>query len=157
MSPPSSWYSNSAHPRDTLRILAAALGGTGVMFGAMGAHAVKDRLAARKTLPMWQTASTYQILHAVAILGLAAMCLNSTTTETKTTNEKTINNNNNNKKTPDKNDVFLRAGKLMALGTTLFSGSIYCLALNIGPKMILGPATPIGGLIMIGGWIVTGL
>lgn len=50
------------------------------------------------------------------------------------------------------------AGQLLSLGTILFSGSIYCLALNIGPpRALLGPTTPVGGLFMIGGWIVVGL
>jgi uncharacterized membrane protein YgdD (TMEM256/DUF423 family) len=49
------------------------------------------------------------------------------------------------------------AGKLLTMGTMMFCGSIYCLSLDIGPKAILGPTTPLGGLLMIGGWIVAGL
>ena len=47
--------------------------------------------------------------------------------------------------------------KFMFLGTTLFSGSIYLLTLDIGPKRLLGPSTPVGGLMMIGGWAMVGM
>jgi uncharacterized membrane protein YgdD (TMEM256/DUF423 family) len=45
----------------------------------------------------------------------------------------------------------------MALGTLLFSGSIYFLTLDIGPRKILGPITPLGGLLLIGGWTMVGI
>jgi uncharacterized membrane protein YgdD (TMEM256/DUF423 family) len=38
------------------------------------------------------------------------------------------------------------------VGTLLFSGSIYLLSLGIGPRRLLGPVTPIGGLLLILGW-----
>ena len=44
----------------------------------------------------------------------------------------------------------------MALGTVLFSGSIYLLTLDIGPKKILGPITPVGGLLLMSGWVMIG-
>lgn len=40
---------------------------------------------------------------------------------------------------------------LLALGTLLFSGSLYGMALT-GARW-LGPVTPIGGLLMIAGWL----
>ena len=120
---------NDEEPEKLLRRIASALGATGVAMGAFGAHALKDTLTERGTAAMWQTATIYQLFHAVAILALA----------TSTTPKK-----------------HLRAGKLMGVGNLLFSGSIYGLALGVGPKMILGPTTPIGGLFMIGGWVVVG-
>lgn len=45
----------------------------------------------------------------------------------------------------------------MALGTAMFSGSIYLLCLDIGPKPIWGPMTPIGGSLMIAGWVMVGM
>jgi uncharacterized membrane protein YgdD (TMEM256/DUF423 family) len=134
---------------------AAALGASGVGLGAIGAHAFKKTLTERGMLANWQTATMvskdtkklrikskfkstypsipsmikkYQLVHAVALLGFAA---------------------NSDKISPV-------AGKLLALGTTMFSGSIFCLSLNIGPKPLLGPTTPLGGLLMIGGWVVAG-
>eukprot|EP00808_Paulinella_micropora_P010505 g39608.t1 len=43
------------------------------------------------------------------------------------------------------------ACKYMAAGAGLFSGSLYGIVLG-GPK-ILGPVTPMGGLLMIAGWV----
>jgi uncharacterized membrane protein YgdD (TMEM256/DUF423 family) len=134
----------------------------------MGAHALKSTLEARKATAMWQTASSYQLFHAVAVLGLAAMCntnkLGGTDAfSTMNTNKKDDDNirssstdsgSNNNKNNSSK---IVLAAKMMAVGTMMFSGSIYCLALNVGPKKVLGPTTPLGGLILIGGWIVAGL
>ena len=45
----------------------------------------------------------------------------------------------------------------MAVGTAMFSGSIYCLTLDIGPKKIFGPMTPVGGLFLIAGWALVGM
>jgi len=47
-----------------------------------------------------------------------------------------------------------RAGQCMAVGNMLFSGSIYCLCLEVGPKKLMGPTTPIGGLLMMSGWLL---
>ena len=46
---------------------------------------------------------------------------------------------------------------MMAAGTAMFSGSIYLLTLDIGPKKLLGPITPVGGLLLIGGWVMVGM
>ena len=42
-------------------------------------------------------------------------------------------------------------GWLFVAGATLFAGSLYLLALG-GPRW-LGPVTPVGGLLLIGGWL----
>lgn len=53
--------------------------------------------------------------------------------------------------------AFTIAVRLFFIGILMFSGSIYLLSLNslthlnMGP--ILGPITPIGGLLLISGWI----
>lgn len=107
---------------------AAFLGASGVGLGAIGAHAFKKTLIQYGTKESWTTATVYQLLHATALLGFAAH---------------------------DK--ISPLAGKLLTCGTVMFSGSIYCLSLNIGPKAILGPTTPIGGMLMIGGWAVAGM
>lgn len=44
---------------------------------------------------------------------------------------------------------------LILLGAALFSGTLYAMAFG-GPKW-LGMVTPIGGLAMIGGWLLLGL
>lgn len=52
--------------------LAALLGGLGVALGAFGAHGLKTVLEANGTVAIWGTASLYQLVHAVALLALAA-------------------------------------------------------------------------------------
>ena len=128
----------------TLRILAAAMGSTGVAMGAFGAHALKDVLTKRGSTALWQTATIYQLFHATAILSLAAAS-SSSSSSSSPEEEITVHNKN------------LLAGKLMSFGNLLFSGSIYCLALGLGPQKLMGPMTPVGGLFMIGGWVVVGM
>jgi uncharacterized membrane protein YgdD (TMEM256/DUF423 family) len=45
------------------------------------------------------------------------------------------------------------AATLFTTGMTLFSGSIYPLVLDPERFKFLGPVTPLGGLLLIGGWI----
>eukprot|EP00548_Thalassiothrix_antarctica_P004273 CAMPEP_0194151664 /NCGR_PEP_ID=MMETSP0152-20130528/49222_1 /TAXON_ID=1049557 /ORGANISM="Thalassiothrix antarctica, Strain L6-D1" /LENGTH=136 /DNA_ID=CAMNT_0038855667 /DNA_START=59 /DNA_END=469 /DNA_ORIENTATION=+ len=109
-----------------LQRIAAVLGSSGVMLGAFGAHALKQTLEERGSLAMWQTACMYQLFHAAALMGMAG----------------------------ENSYVRPMAGKLMSAGTAIFSGSIYFLSLGIGPKAVLGPVTPFGGMLMIAGWIL---
>jgi len=55
-----------------LGLLSGILGLTGVALGAFGAHALKDFLLAHGTLDAWETGVRYHLLHAVALLALAA-------------------------------------------------------------------------------------
>jgi len=127
----------SANMSDQWRTWAAILGATGVTAGAFGAHALKKTLAARNTTDSWRTAVTYQLVHALALLALA-------TREVDHRGGSTV--------------PYDTAGKLWAGGTTLFSGSIYALSLGAGEKFkLLGPITPLGGLLMIGGWVALGM
>ena len=114
---------NSTFRRITLA--AGLLGLTGVALGAFGAHALKDTLAARGTLPIWQTAVLYQLVHSVALLALAGWrdALGASLT---------------------------RIALCWVAGIVLFSGSLYWLALG-GPGF-LGPITPLGGLAFLAGW-----
>ncbi len=123
---------------DFLLRSAAFLGSTGVGAGAFGAHALKSSLEKQKNgVENWKTAVTYQLIHATALLALSALSSNAGKISL--------------------DGAYLRAGKLMGFGSVVFSGSIYCLTLNIGPKKLLGPITPIGGLMMVAGWAVLGL
>ena len=126
-----------------LRKVAATLGATAVAAGAFGAHALKSTLEAKKGgVENWRTAVSYQLFHATAILALSA-----------------LSNDPSSEGSKDKlsGGSYVTAGKMMALGSVLFSGSIYCLTLDVGPKKLLGPITPIGGLLMIGGWVMAAL
>ena len=60
-------------PRQRFPLLAAGLIGlVGVALGAFGAHGLQEILAARGMTHAWESAARYQLLHAVALLGLSA-------------------------------------------------------------------------------------
>lgn len=52
--------------------VAGLTGATGVALGAFGAHALEGRVADPHLLEVWQTASRYHLLHALALLAVAA-------------------------------------------------------------------------------------
>mmetsp|Transcript_22390 Transcript_22390/g.33131 ORF Transcript_22390/g.33131 Transcript_22390/m.33131 type:complete len:130 (+) Transcript_22390:88-477(+) len=115
---------------------AAVLGSTGVGAGAFGAHALKSTLEKQKNgVENWKTAVMYQLIHATALLALSALSSGSSKSMVQ---------------------AYEKAGKLMTAGVCLFSGSIYCLVLDFGPKKVTGPLTPVGGLLMVGGWVALG-
>jgi len=102
-----------------------------VILGAFGAHALKEVLS-ESQLSSFQTGIRYQFFHGVVILILS---LNATYFTSKL------------------NSIL----KIMIAGIILFSFSIYLLSLQdlIGISLsILGPITPIGGLLLISAWIV---
>jgi len=108
------------------RLLAVGglLGMLAVSMGAFGAHALRDRLS-EAALEQWKTGAHYHLVHAVAILGAAALA----------------------------DRGFRRAqwaGWMFVIGTFIFAGSLYTLALS-GIR-IFGAITPIGGVFMIMGW-----
>ncbi|MEM9022541.1 MAG: DUF423 domain-containing protein [Bacteroidota bacterium] len=113
-----------------LVILASVMGTIGVVLGALGAHALTEHLSA-KELGAFETGVRYHMYHTLALLALAAL-----TGRVKAAGIRWT-------------------GNLFAVGTLLFSGSLYLLStqkitgLALG---ILGPVTPIGGLLLIIGW-----
>jgi len=109
----------------------AALGGLlAVVFGAFGAHALRQVLTIEQ-LMIWEKGVQYQFYHSLALL-LCYLYLRS-----------------------ERSTYVRNAAICFVLGITCFSGSLYLLAtddfLHI-PKLILGPITPIGGLFFIAGW-----
>lgn len=109
---------------------ASALGAIAVMFGALGAHALKESLNP-ESLSSFSTGVRYQAWHAICLLALGFSTIHF----------------------PFKNWVF----KCWLIGIILFSFSIYLLStsslsgLNVS---FLGPITPIGGLFLIVGWVL---
>lgn len=52
--------------------IAALMAALGVVLGAFGSHGLKDRVTDPHLLEVWQTASRYHLIHALA-MGLAAL------------------------------------------------------------------------------------
>ena len=106
-----------------------------VILGALGAHALKNALPPNK-LESFITGNEYQVYHSIALMVLPFF-------EEKL-GKKTIK----------------LVSSLMLLGIVLFSFSIYILATKslfpITGMNWLGPITPIGGLLLISGWVVLG-
>ncbi len=63
--------------KQTTIAIAALLGGTAVLAGAFGAHGF-EASANQRGAELFETASTYQMWHALALLGLAALNLEKT-------------------------------------------------------------------------------
>jgi len=116
-------------------LLAAASGFVAVALGAFGAHGLKSKFAAlpdaADRLGWWQTASQYQLAHALA-LGLVALLAERTQATALTV-----------------------SGWAFIAGTLLFSGSLYVMTLT-GIRG-LGAVTPFGGLSFLIGWAALAL
>ncbi|MDY0937741.1 DUF423 domain-containing protein [Pseudomonas viridiflava] len=111
-------------------MLAAFFGFTGVALGAFAAHGLKGRLTA-EYLTIFQTGVLYQLVHALALLGVAVLAA----------------------QLPGR--LVTWAGISFAIGILLFSGSLYALTLSGISK--LGIITPFGGLAFLFGWATLGL
>ena len=104
---------------------------TAVVFGALGAHYLKDLIASNQ-LTSFKTGVNYQFFHALAIL--------------------LISLNKDKFNTHVKKSLFF-----LFIGTLFFSFSIYLLALKdllLISFQYLGLITPIGGLLLIIGWFL---
>lgn len=104
-------------------IVGAFFAGLGVALGAFGAHGLRNILDAA-ALGWWRTAVDYLMWHAVGLLALGAAGVPRS----------------------------VWPARLLALGTLIFSGSLFGMALS-GARW-LGMVTPLGGLCMIAGWLL---
>lgn len=113
-------------------LIAAAFGFFGVAIGAFGAHGLAAHFAANPDRePTFETAVSYQMYHALALLGVAVAA----------------------RQWPGKLTQW--AGIAMTAGVLLFSGSLYIL--SIFEVRSMGAVAPIGGALMIAGWLCLGL
>jgi uncharacterized membrane protein YgdD (TMEM256/DUF423 family) len=106
-----------------------------IVLGAMGAHYLKETLELpNDKLDSWKTGVLYQVIHSLSIFIVLLLA------------------------TTFKIDKVGAVINLFLLGMVLFSGSIYLLTLNyvwqIDALTLLGPITPIGGLLFISGWVL---
>jgi uncharacterized membrane protein YgdD (TMEM256/DUF423 family) len=116
---------------DRLFVTVAALSGLiAVAAGAFGAHALRERLSP-EYLAVFETAARYQMYHALALIAAAWAS------------------------TRWPGPVIQWCGWLFIIGTVLFSGSLYALALS-GARW-LGAITPLGGLAFMAGWLCLAL
>ena len=109
------------------RVFAAGsiLVGSGVAFGAFGAHAL-DASLSRQMLSTFETGVRYQMYHGLGLLGLAWAISH----------------------WPERR--LIPAAWLLLAGTVVFSGSLYLLVMT-GARWF-GAITPLGGVAMIAGW-----
>ncbi|CAE6400686.1 unnamed protein product [Rhizoctonia solani] len=98
----------------------------GIATGAFGAHGLSKRPSILPAqVDSWKTGSQYAITNGVALLAVSLH---------------------------PKFSTHRFAGPAIALGTALFSGSIYALVLNRDRFKFLGPVTPLGGLTLLVGY-----
>lgn len=103
------------------------LGALTIILGAFGAHALKETLS-EEALQGFETAVRYQMYHVIALL--------------------IINLQSN------FSEVFKKQMTILFLiGILFFSGSIYALYLLNIPVKYIWFVTPLGGLILILGWL----
>jgi uncharacterized membrane protein YgdD (TMEM256/DUF423 family) len=111
-------------------ITASLFGVIAVVVGAFGAHGLKTLISA-DALTIWAKGVEYQFYHTFALLFLSQM---------KTSRYTSL------------------AYWFFSIGILLFSGSLYLLATrsitNLSFLNFVGPITPIGGLLLILGWIM---
>jgi uncharacterized membrane protein YgdD (TMEM256/DUF423 family) len=107
-------------------VIGCILGGLSVALGAFGAHGLRD-IVAPNLLDNYETGVRYQFFHAFALI--AAGLVYPKLSQSK----------------------FAKyAGWLFLIGTIIFSGSLYGIALT-GMRW-LGAITPIGGVAYVVGW-----
>ena len=108
-----------------------------VVTGAFGAHGLKALLTSAQ-LEVWHTAVQYHFYHVFALLFLSTFAR-------------------------FKNNLIIASFYFFTFGIILFSGSLYLMAcrdilgLSLNLIKIIGPVTPIGGLLFIIGWLMLAL
>ena len=108
-------------------IIASLFAALAILFGAFGSHALKERLSAQ-SLEVYDIATKYLMFHALGIflIALLGFQLPKESLEAPVT--------------------------IMIVGTSIFSGSLYLIAMLDFKK--LGMITPIGGLLLIVSWLL---
>ena len=95
-----------------------------VALGAFGAHGLKNSVSIQQ-LEWWQTATLYWFVHGLGLLLVGILIRLNYTTQT--------------------------TAWLLQIGALIFAGSLY--AMTLGAPRWLGAITPIGGILMIVGWL----
>ena len=109
-------------------VAAAVSAGFSVLAGAFAAHGF-DPVGDAKAIGWLRTGSYYQALHALAILAVVLLSIVGRA----------------------KGKLAIATQWLFLIGSILFPGALYALALN-GPRW-LGAVAPLGGIAFIAGWL----
>ena len=108
-------------------IIASLFAALAILFGAFGSHALKERLSAQ-SLEVYDIATRYLMFHALGIFLIALLGFQL-----------------------PKESLEIPV-IMMIVGTSIFSGSLYLIAMLDFKK--LGMVTPIGGLLLIVSWLL---
>ena len=95
-----------------------------VALGAFGAHGIKSMVNAQQ-LEWWHTATLYLFIHALGLLLVGLLIRLNIATQT--------------------------TAWLLQVGIIIFAGSLF--AMTLGAPRWFGAITPIGGALMIAGWV----
>ena len=95
-----------------------------VALGAFGAHGLEGRVSMQQ-LEWWHTATLYLFVHALGLLLVGLLIRLKYITQT--------------------------TAWLLQIGIIIFAGSLY--AMTLGAPRWFGAITPIGGVLMIAGWL----
>jgi uncharacterized membrane protein YgdD (TMEM256/DUF423 family) len=108
-------------------VTAGVLLALGTVLGAVGTHALRARLTPDQ-LGVFETAVRYHFYNSLGLLGIGVLAVSA-------------------------NPPLLRwAAGLIVAGIVLFSGALY--AASFGAPRIIHMLPPVGGLALIGGWIL---
>ena len=116
---------------NVLLVIGTILAFLGVVLGAFGAHALKDKFPEPRYEQIWNTAVQYQMYHALGLILLGILSMDALL---------------------GSSSLLSWAGYLMFAGVVFFSGSLYVLSVT-GVKK-LGAITPLGGLLFLVAWIL---
>lgn len=116
-------------------IYASVSGALGILIGAFGTHYLPTFLESRgldseliaKRVGQFDVGARYHLIHSAVLLALSSVPYGSPASRRWT-------------------------ARMFVLGTIIFSGSLYALAISNFPK--LGIITPIGGLTWIAAWLM---
>ncbi len=122
---------SAARASNWILAMGGALMAFATIFGALGAHALPSQLGPRE-LNIYDTAVRFQFFQALGLLVLGAVARGGYSEGLQT------------------------AALLLIGGIVAFCGSLYLLAFHItlGAPLVVGLATPLGGILLIGGWVM---
>ena len=109
-------------------IIASTFGALAVLIGAFGAHALKTILEQNERIPTFETASKYHFYHTIVMVIIGVIALN------------------------NQSKYLAYSSWSFMFGILFFSGSLYILSLT--NYKFLGAVAPIGGLLLLAGWIL---